>query len=118
MPHVHYMYLACPFKTILLWICILQVTTLINICERPSSIDVDLSSSGLEANVTDIVLPQDPFTNILTVNTTLTVLEDQRYTAVVSFSNLAGEFSNTIETNFGEIYKHKTNKFKHIYFIV
>ena len=83
------------------------MSTLINICERPSSIDVNLNSSGLEANVTDIVLPQDPFSNVLTVNTTLTVLEDQRYTAVVSFSNLAGVFSNSIKTNFGKIYKHK-----------
>ena len=66
-----------------------------------------LNSSGLEVNVKDIMLPQNPFTNILTVNTTLTVLEDQRYTAVVAFSNLAGEFSNTVKTNFGKIYKHK-----------
>ena len=68
---------------------------------------MDLFSSGLEANVTDIMLPQDPFTNILTVNTTLTVLEDQRYTAVVALSNLAGEFSNTIGIEFGKIYIHK-----------
>ena len=49
------------------------------------------------------MLPQDPFTNILTVNTTLTVLEDQRYTAVVSFSNLAGEFSTKSIDIFGEL---------------
>ena len=73
---------------------ILQVTSLGTICERPSSIDVDLFSSSTQVDsVDDIMLPQDAFTNILTVNATLTVLEDQRYTAVVSFSNLAGEFS-------------------------
>ena len=50
----------------------------------------------------DIVLPQDTDTNILSVNTTLTVLEDQRYTAVVSFSNLAGEFSNSSTVDFSK----------------
>ena len=72
----------------------LQVTSLGTICERPSSIDVDLFSSSTQVgSVDNIMVPQDTATNILTVNTTLTVLEDQRYTAVVSFSNLAGEFS-------------------------
>ena len=84
---------------------------LINICERPSSVDVDLFSSGtLVANVTDIVLPQDPESNTLTVNTTLTVLEDQRYTAVVSFTNLAGEFSNNIGIEFGRIIDARNHK--------
>ena len=50
----------------------------------------------------DIMLPQDTDTNILTVNTTLIVLEDQRYTAVVSFSNLAGVFSNSSTVNFSK----------------
>ena len=73
---------------------VLQVTSLGTICEQPSSINVDLFSSiSLVGIVNNIMLPQDTNTNILTVNTTLTVLEDQRYTAVVSFSNLAGEFS-------------------------
>ena len=55
-------------------------------------------------SVDDIMLPQDTDTNILTVNTILTVLEDQRYTstAVVSFSNLAGEFSAKSIDIFGE----------------
>ena len=60
------------------------------------------SSISLVDSVDDIMLPQDPATNILTVNTTLTVLEDQRYTAVVSFSNLAGEFSTKSIDIFGE----------------
>ena len=77
--------------------------------------DVDLSSS---ASVTDIMLPQDPFTNVLTVNTTLTVLEDQRYTAEVALSNLAGVFSNTIETNFGKIYKRKKKTSSSIYILL
>ena len=50
----------------------------------------------------DIVLPQDTDTNILSVNTTLIVLEDQRYTALVSFSNLAGEFSNSSTVDFSK----------------
>ena len=54
-------------------------------------------------SVDDIMLPQDPFTNILTVNTTLTVLEDQRYTAIVSYSNLAGEFNTTSEINLSKL---------------
>ena len=53
-------------------------------------------------SIDDVLLPQDTDTNILTVNTTLTVLEDQRYTAVVSFSNLAGEFSTKSIDIFGE----------------
>ena len=71
--------------------------------ERPSTIDVKIVNDGIVVdNVTDIMLPQDPFTNVLTVNTTLTVLEDQRYTAVVSFSNLAGEFSNSSTVDFSK----------------
>ena len=54
-------------------------------------------------SVDNIMLPQDTDTNILTVNTTLTVLEDQRYTAVVSFSNLAGEFNTISEIKFGKL---------------
>ena len=54
-------------------------------------------------SVNNVMLPQDTDTNILTVNTTLTVLEDQRYTAVVSFSNLAGEFSTTSEIKFSKL---------------
>ena len=50
----------------------------------------------------NIVLPQDTDTNVLIVNTTLTVLEDQRYTAVVSFSNLAGVFSNSSTVDFSK----------------
>ena len=47
------------------------------------------------------MLPTDSvYTNVLTINTTLTVLEDQRYTAVVSFSNLAEEFNITSEISF------------------
>ena len=53
-------------------------------------------------NVTAIMLPQDTDADVLTVNTTLTVLEDQRYTAVVSFSNLAGEFSNSSTFDFSK----------------
>ena len=49
------------------------------------------------------MVPQDSDTNILTVNTTLTVLEDQRYTAVVSFSNLAGDFNTISEIKFGKL---------------
>ena len=49
------------------------------------------------------MFPQDTDTNILTVNTTLTVLEDQRYTAVVSFSNLAGDFNTISEIKFGKL---------------
>ena len=49
------------------------------------------------------MLPQDTNTNVLTVNTTLTVLEDQRYTAVVSFSNLAWEFNTTSEIKFSKL---------------
>ena len=61
------------------------------------------------------MLPQDIDINILTVNTTLTVLEDQRYTAVVSFSNLAGEFSNSSTVDFSkdrskDIKKKKRNR--------
>ena len=48
------------------------------------------------------MLPQDTDADVLTVNTTLTVLEDQRYTAVVSFSNLAGEFSNSSTVDFSK----------------
>ena len=54
-------------------------------------------------SVDNIMLPQDTDTNILTVNTTLTVLEDQRYTAVVSFSNLAGDFNTTSEMSFSKL---------------
>ena len=54
-------------------------------------------------SVNDIMLPQDPATNIQTVNTTLTVLEDQRYTAVVSFCNLAGEFNTTSKIKFSKL---------------
>ena len=60
------------------------------------------SSISPVGSVDDVMLPQDTDTNILTVNTTLTVLEDQRYTAVVSFSNLAGEFSTKSINIFGE----------------
>ena len=71
--------------------------------ERPSTTVVKLINNDIVVdNVTDIMLPQDTNTNILTVNTTLTVLEDQRYTAVVSFSNLAGEFSNSRTVNFSK----------------
>ena len=60
------------------------------------------SSISLVGSVDDVMVPQDPATNILTVNTTLTVLEDQRYTAVVSFSNLAGVFSTKSVDIFGK----------------
>ena len=64
---------------------------------------MDLFSSSVQVgSVDDIVLPQDTDTNILTVNTTLTLLEDQRYTVVVSFSNLAGEFSTKSIVIFGK----------------
>ena len=61
------------------------------------------SSNAQVDNVTNIMLPQDTDTNILTVNTTLTVIEDQRYTAVVSFINLAGEFNTTSEIQFSKL---------------
>ena len=71
--------------------------------ERPSTIVVKLVNNSIVVdNVTDIMLPQDTDTNVLTVNTTLTVLEDQRYTAVVSFSNLGGEFSNSSTVDFSK----------------
>ena len=62
--------------------------------ERPSTIYFELIENNTVCSII-ISVPQDTDTNILTVNTTLTVLEDQRYTAVVSFSNLAGEFINS-----------------------
>ena len=71
--------------------------------ERPSTIVVKLVNNGIVVdNVTDILVPQDTDTNILTVNTTLTVLEDQRYTALLSFSNLAGKFSNSSTVDFSK----------------
>ena len=72
--------------------------------ERPSTIDVKLLSNSIVVvdNVTNIMLPQDTDTDVLTVNTTLTVLEDQRYTAVVSFSNPAGKFSNSSTVDFSK----------------
>ena len=63
---------------------------------------IDCLALSVVDNVTNIMLPQDTDTNILTVNTTLTVLEDQRYTAVVSFSNLAGEFIHSSTVNFSK----------------
>ena len=71
--------------------------------ERPSTIDVKLLNNSIVVdNVTDVMLPQDPDTSKLTVNTTLTVLEDQRYTAIVSFSYLAGVFSNLSTVDFSK----------------
>ena len=49
-------------------------------------------------------VPQNTINNnVLTVGTALTVQEDLRYTAVVSFSNLAGEFNMTSEINFSKL---------------
>ena len=56
------------------------------------------------------MLPQDTDADVLTINTTLTVLEDQRYTAVVSFSNLAGEFSNSSTVDFSKDIKKRNRK--------
>ena len=79
-----------------------QVTALC-VGQRPSTIDVKLSNNDtLVGNATNTMFPQDSATNVLIVNTTLTVLEDQRYTAVVSFSNLAGEFSNSSTVDFSK----------------
>ena len=52
--------------------------------------------------------------NVLTVNTALTVLEDQRYTAVVSFSNLAGEFSNSSTVDFSKDISKLRKQLKYI----
>ena len=60
------------------------------------------SSISLVRSVDDVMVPHETATNILTVNTTLTVLEDQRFTAVVSFSNLAGVFSTKSIDVFGK----------------
>ena len=71
--------------------------------ERPSTTDVELVNNGtLVDNVTDITLSQDTDTNILTVNTTLNVLEDQKYTANAIFRNLGGDFSNSSTVDFSK----------------
>ena len=71
--------------------------------ERPSAIDIKLVNNGtLVDNVTDIMFPQDTDTNILTVNTTMTVPEDQLYTTDVTFRNLGGDFSNSSTVDFSK----------------
>ena len=67
--------------------------------ERPSTIYLGLTENNTVCSII-IPLPHHTDTNVLTVNTTLTVLEDNRYTAVLSFSNLAGEFSNSSTVHF------------------
>ena len=67
--------------------------------EHPSTINIAFNN----IIITDAILPQNIINNILTVNSTLTVLEDQRYTAVVSFSNLAGEFDMISEMSFSKL---------------
>ena len=71
--------------------------------ERPSTIEVKLLNSDIVVdNFTDIMFPQDTATNMLTVNTTLTVLEDQTYTAKATFRNLGGDFSNSSTVDFSK----------------
>ena len=75
---------------------------MIDLCpgEIPSSIDVFLSSSNVVVNEADgILLPEDTSIEVVTVNTTLPVQDDQRYTVVVSFRNLAGYFRINISVN-------------------
>ena len=67
--------------------------------ERPSTIYLDLIENNAVCSII-ISVPQDTDTIILTVNTTMTILEDQTYTAVLSFSNLAGDFNNSSTIDF------------------
>ena len=71
-----------------------------NICigERPTLVDVSLyiSSSSTDSIVdstTDVQLTNITDSNILTASNILTLLEDERYTAIVSFSNVGGDFT-------------------------
>ena len=75
---------------------------MIDLCpgEIPSSIDVFLINSNGVVNEADgILLPEDTSIGVVTINTTLPVQDDQRYTVVVSFRNLAGYFRINISVN-------------------
>ena len=91
------MYINCCFV-------LLQVSDLC-IGEYPSISNVELFiDDSVVGNVKNVTLPLDTDNNLMTVNTTLTVLEDQRYNAKVTFSNLAGDFEIlTSETNFSKL---------------
>ena len=66
--------------------------------------DLINSSNNTVGSVDDVILDQSTSADcgVLTVNTTLTVLEDQRYIAIMSFSNLTGCFNNLIKIEFGK----------------
>ena len=74
-----------------------------NLCvgEQPSTINVDLFNN-YDASVKsdkDVMLYQDTESNILSANTTLTVLAGQIYTINVSLINIAGVFDIKITIN-------------------
>ena len=68
--------------------------------------DLINSSNNTVGSVDDVILDQSTSADCgvleLTVNTTLTVLEDQRYIAIMSFSNLTGYYNNFIKIEFGK----------------
>ena len=74
-----------------------------NLCvgEQPSTISVDLFNN-YDASVMshkDVMLHQDTESNILSANTTLTVLAGQIYTINISLMNIAGVFDIKITMN-------------------
>ena len=79
---------------------ILQVT---NLCvgEQPSTITVDLFNNYDDSvkSDKDVMLHQDTESNILSANTTLTVLAGQIYTINISLINIAGVFDIKITIN-------------------
>ena len=73
-----------------------------NLCvgERPSTISVDLFNNyDASKSDKDVMLYQDTESNILSANTTLTVLAGQIYTINISLINIAGVFDIKITMN-------------------
>ena len=82
-----------------------QIVQVTELCtgELPSSIDIDLFSNGsLISSYSNILVPKNISGDVLTVHTTVNILEDQRYTIVVSFNSFGNVFDTRSIANFGK----------------
>ena len=79
-------------------------------CERPTEIDVFIYNNDniLVDSVNDIEL-SNITNNIIIVSNILTLTEDNRYTSIISFSNIAGDYDINSIATFSEYYTNNND---------
>ena len=79
-------------------------------CERPTEIDVFIYNNDniLVDSVNDIELSKIT-NNIIIVSNILTLTENNRYTSIISFSNIAGDYDINSIATFSEYYTNNND---------